>query len=104
MLLAYWVNSKRKDEDPKKRVYSTYTPWITPITFPIMVLISLFVLILESLLGAVFLIIFHICLILFRKPPEIDFFLTKWMQKLGNFILKFNTEMLRTVGLYSPSS
>ena len=100
---SYRANSKRKDDDPKKRKYSRYAPWITPITFPIMVLVSVFVLIIESLLGAAFLIIFPICLILFRKLPQKEFFITKWMQKLGNFILRFNTEMLRTVGLYSPS-
>jgi len=97
----YRVNLKRKDDDPKKRNYSPLSPWLIPITFPIMILVSVFVLILESLLGAAVLIIFPISLIFFRKLPESDFFLTKWFLKLGRGLLSFNTEMLRIVGLYS---
>ena len=95
---------KRKDDDPKKRNYFSLSPWLIPITFPITILVSLFILMAESLLGAAILIIFPISLIFFRKLPETDFFLTKWFLKLGRGLLKFNTEMLRTIGLYSPAS
>jgi len=101
---AYRVNLKRKADDPKKKDYPPISPWLTPIAFPIMILVSLFVLIVESFLGAAFLIVFPISLILFRESPKTDSTILKWMQKLGNFILKFNTEVLKTIGLYSAVS
>ena len=101
---VYRVNSKRKDDDPKKKNYPPISPWLSPFAFPIMILVSLFFLLVESFLGAIILVIFPISLILFRKFPEPEGFPIKWIQKLGRAMLKFNLEMLKTVGLYSPSS
>ena len=96
---AYRVNSRREPDDPKKRNYSPYAPWITPVSIPLILLFNLGVLILGSLLAAAFLIIFLLSLIFIRKP-----FLIKWIlkhaRKIGEKILKINTELLKLAGLH----
>jgi len=98
-LYAYRVNSRRDPDDPKKRDYSPYATWITPVSIPLILLFNLGVLILGSLLTAVFLIVFLLSLILIREP-----FLIKWIlkhaQKIGEKILKINTELLKFAGLH----
>ena len=96
---AYYLNSKREADDPEKKDYPCYSPWITPITIPLAGLGYLVFLILTSVLAFLFLIIFPLCLLFIRKP-----FIIKWLleqaQKIGNSILWINTEILKALGLY----
>jgi hypothetical protein len=98
---TYYVNAKRAPDDPQKRDFSPYAPWIAPLTLPILALVNLLFFIVYSLLFGVFLVIFPFTLLLFRKP-----FLIKWIlnlaQKIGNKLLLINTELLRATGFYIP--
>ena len=99
--LAYVVNSRRKPDDPQKRDYSPYSPWITPLTIPFVIIINIIFLVLGSLFAITFLIIFPLSL-LFVRPYEP--FLIKWIVKIGEKILQVNTEILKVLGLYQTSS
>ena len=99
---AYRVNAMRASNDPKKKDYSPYAPWITPISLPLFVLFNIFLFILSSLIFGLFLALFPITLLLFREP-----FLFKWIRKqalkIGNLALTINTELLRASGFHSTS-
>ena len=98
---AYWVNAKRATDDPQKRDYSPYAPWIAPLTLLILAFVNFLFFIVYSLLFGIFLVIFPFTLLLFRK-----LFLIKWIlklaQKIGNKLLIINTELLRAAGFYTP--
>ncbi len=99
---AYYVNTKRAPDDPQKKDFSPYAPWIAPFTLPILALINLLFFFVYSLLFGVFLVIFPFTLLLFRK-----LFLIKWIlklaQKIGNKLLEINTELLRISG-FQPAA
>ena len=99
-LYAYQVNARKAPDDPSKRDYSPYAPWITPISLPVLFIFYVIVFVLSSLAFGIFLVLFPFALILFRKP-----FIFKWIGKqalkIGNFVLKVNTELLRLAGLHS---
>lgn len=101
-LYAYHVNTRRAFDDPKKKNYSPYAPFIAPFTLPLLVLINVILFVLSSLAFGVFLVIFPITLLLFRKP-----FLIKWLLKqalkIGNWILSVNSWLLRVTGFQSTS-
>jgi hypothetical protein len=100
-IYAYWVNAKRATDDPKKMDISPYAILLAPISIPILLVVNLIFLALQSLELGIFLLLFPLALLLFRKP-----FLIKWIlkhaEKAGNKLLKINTAFLRAVGLYQP--
>lgn len=100
-IFAYVVNSRRKPDDPQKRDYSPFSPWITPLTIPFVIIINLMFLVLGSLFAITFLIAFPLCLIFARSGESL---LIKWLIKVGEKILKINTEILKVLGLYQASS
>jgi len=102
-LYAYRVNDRKAPDDPSKRDYSPYAPWITPISLPLLLILYGIVFVVSSLAFGMFLILFPFALLLFRKP-----FLFIWISeqalKIGNFALKVNTKILRAMGFYPIST
>ena len=98
-LYAYRINAQRAPDDPKKKDYSPYAPWLAPCILPPLLLFNALLAILSGLAFGFFLVLFSFTLPLFRKP-----FLIKWIlkqaQKVGNLILEVDTELLRTVGFH----
>ena len=98
---TYNINAKRSPNDPEKRYYAPYAPWLAPFTLPILILFNVPIIILSSLAFGVFLIVFPLTLLLFRKP-----FLFKWIRKqalrIGTWTLKVNTKLLELTGFYTP--
>ena len=101
-LYTYQVNARRAPDDPKKRDYSPYAPWIAPISLPILLIFNAIVFILSSLAFGIFLVIFPFTLLLLREP-----FIFKWIRKqalrIGHFALKINTELLRLAGFHQTT-
>lgn len=98
-LYAYQVNARKAPGDPSKRDYSAYAPWITPISLPLLLIFDVIVFVLSSLAFSVFLVLFPFALILFRRP-FIFIWIGKQALKIGNYMLKVNTELLRMAGLH----
>jgi uncharacterized protein YwbE len=96
---VYRINAQRAPDDPKKKDYAPYAPWLAPFILPPLLLVNILFAILSSLAFGFFLVLFPLTLLLFRKP-----FLIKWIlkqaQKVGNLILEIDTELLKTVGFH----
>ena len=90
---AYRVNAKRTADDPQKRDYHPLAVFLFPV-WPLWLaaLISLFIL--RALAYGVFLALFTVALLVFRKP-----FLVIWLEKIamsiGNRLLRANMLVLR---------
>jgi len=91
---AYYVNSKRPDDDPKKRNYHPVAVILAPITVPLLIFFSLSIFIMRVLTYGVFLILFTVALLVIRKP-----FLLVWLRKtattIGDALLEANTLLIK---------
>jgi phosphatidylserine synthase len=91
---AYYVNFKRLDDDPKKRNFHPVAIFLAPFTFPLLIFGGISLFLLRVLTYGVFLILFTIALIAFRKP-----FLLAWLRntatRIGNALLEANTLLIK---------
>jgi len=102
-LYAYQVNARKAPDDPSKKDYSPYAPWLTPISLPLLIIFNIIFFVLSSLVFGVFLVLFPFALILFRGP-FIFIWMSKQALKIGNLVLKVNTELLRATGFHPAST
>ena len=93
---AYRVNAKRPSDDPLKRDFHPLAIFLAPITWPFFLLAFTALLIVKAILYGIFLILFTIALLGFRKP-----FLLVWLEKIatkvGNKLLEANTFLIKVV-------
>ena len=91
---AYRVNAKRPDDDPKKRDFNPGAIFLAPVTWPIFLFGSISIFVIKALVYGVFLILFTIALLAFRKP-----FLFVWLDRIatyiGNKLLEANTFLIK---------
>jgi hypothetical protein len=91
---AYYINSRRAADDPKKKNYHPLAIAFAPITFPIVLILSVSLYILRVLTYGVFLASFIVVLIFIRKP-----FILAALQKaataVGDRLLEANTMIIR---------
>lgn len=92
--VAYYVNSKRAEDDPKKRNYHPLAILLAPITFPLFLMFYIFIFILRVITYAVFLVLF-IAAMLFIRKPFILALLKKYATILGDLLLEANTLLIR---------
>lgn len=92
--LAYYVNSRRPDDDPKKRDYHPLAILFAPITLPLVVILGVSFYILRVATYGVFLVLYILALIFFRKP-----FLLEWLKgtalKIGDLLMEVNSALVR---------
>ena len=88
------VNSKYPADDPQKRDYPFTAVLLSLFAWPLFILASISLFILKAIAYGVFLIIFTVVMIFFRKP-----ILFKWLDKIatkiGTMFLKANTYLIR---------
>lgn len=91
---AYYVNSRRADDDSKKRSYRLGAIFFAPVTWPFLLIgiISLFVL--RVVVYGFFLILFTISLIIVPKSFQPSW-LDKMVIRIGNALLEANTFLIR---------
>ena len=93
-LLAYYVNSKRPDDDPKKRDYHPLAILFAPITWPLVALLGISLYSLKVATYGVFLVLYVLALIFFRKP-----FILEWLKrtalKIGDLLMEVNSAIVR---------
>ena len=91
---AYYVNFKRLGDDPKKRNFHPIAIFLAPVTFPLLIFGGISLFLLRALTYGIFLILFTIALITFRKP-----FLLDWLRntaaRIGNALLEANTMLIK---------
>lgn len=92
-VFAYYVNSRRPDDDPKKKKYHPLAVVLAPFTLPIVIVLSISFFILRVLTYGVFLIVFILTLIFLPRPFAEDFY--KRGTGLGDKLLEINTLLIR---------
>ena len=78
---SYYLNSQRPTGDPKKLDIHIGAVLLIPIAWPLLIVGALSLLIMKVLIYSVFLVLFTIALILFRKPFVLD-----WLKKTAAWI------------------
>jgi hypothetical protein len=91
---AYRVNARLAQNDPKKRDFHIGAIFLAPITWILFLLASITIFILRVVFYVVFLALFAIAVLAFRKP-----FLFVWLDKIatkiGNKLLEANTFLIK---------
>jgi hypothetical protein len=91
---AYRVNARLAQDDPKKRDFHIGAIFLAPITWILFLLASITIFILRVVFYVVFLALFAIAVLAFRKP-----FLFVWLDKIatkiGNKLLEANTFLIK---------
>ena len=94
VVYAYRVNARRPVDDPKKRYFHPVAVFLAPFTWPILLFAWIVFFIFKALSYGVFLILFTMALLAFRKP-----FLLVWLDKIarkvGDTLLEINTFLIR---------
>ena len=92
--IAYYVDSKRQHDDPKKRNFHPLAILFAPITFPFFLVLSFLLLILRALVYGLFTALFIIALIAIRKPFILEP-IRKNAIRIGNHLMEANTILVR---------
>ena len=91
---AYLVNARLARDDPKKRDFHMGAVVLAPITWILFLFASITIFILRVVFYILFLILFTIAVLAFRKP-----FLFVWLDKIatkiGNKLLEANTFLIK---------
>lgn len=90
---AYFVNMRLSADDPNKKEFRFSAIFLTPITWPLLLIALFILLVVRALLFGVFLIFFTLALVFFRK-----LFIFVWFDKIatriGNKLLNANTVLI----------
>jgi hypothetical protein len=93
---AYLINARRPDDDPKKRDFHPAAIFLAPFTWLFFLFAWIVFFVFKTLIYGIFLILFTIALLAFRKP-----FLLIWLDKtftrIGDKLLEANTFLIRIV-------
>lgn len=93
-LFAYYVDSRRSDDDPEKKNYHPLAILLAPVTLPLFIIFSISIFILRVATYGVFMVLFIIALIVLRQP-----FILEWLRKtattIGDRLLEANTLLIR---------
>jgi hypothetical protein len=91
---AYYVDSKRSKDDPKKKNYHPLAILFAPVTFPILFVLSISLLFLRALVYVTFAVLLILALILIRKPFILEV-LQKIAIRIGDRLMEANTLLVR---------
>jgi len=91
---SYRVNKKRASDDPDKKDFHRAAVHLVPFTWPILLLLYIFIFVTRALLYGIFLILFAFALLVFRKPFLL-IWLDKTARKIGDKLLEANTFLIK---------
>jgi hypothetical protein len=91
---AYYVDSKRPDDDPEKKNYHPLAILFAPITFPILAVLSISLFLLRVLTYGIFVIFFVIAFIFLRKSSTLVQ-LQKSATGIGDRLMDANSFLVR---------
>lgn len=93
-MYAYYVDSKRPDDDPKKKNYHPLAILLAPITLPLFIVFYTSIFILRVITYGVFMVLFIAAMLFIRKP-----FILEWLKKnaaiIGDLLMEANTFLIR---------
>ena len=92
--MAYYVDSRRSEDDPKKKNHHPLAIVFAPVTFPIFLVLFIFLFLLRVLVYGIFAILFILMLILVRKPLILEP-MQKFAIRIGDRLMEANTMLVR---------
>jgi hypothetical protein len=90
---TYIVNRNRSADDPKKEAYHPSAILVAPFTLPFFAAAALVVFVFRALLFALFLAVFTVLLVAFRKPFIFKLW-DRFATAVGDPLLKANTALI----------
>jgi hypothetical protein len=93
--MAYYVNSRRSDDDPGKKNYHPLAVIFAPITFPIIIGLWISFFILRVLTYGVFLALFILALIFIPTRSAAHMGLRRTTTSIADRLLEINTFLVR---------
>jgi hypothetical protein len=94
-MMAYYVNSRRSDDDPSKKHYHPLAVIFAPITFPIIIGLWISFFILRVLTYGVFLALFILALIFIPTRSAAHMGLRRTTTSIADRLLEINTFLVR---------
>jgi hypothetical protein len=94
-MMAYYVNARRSDDDPGKRNYHPLAVFFAPITFPLIIFLSISFFILRILTYGVFLALFILALIFMPTRSAAHMGLRRTTTSIADRLLEINTFLVR---------
>jgi hypothetical protein len=91
---AYFIDSKRPNDDPKKQNHSPLAILFAPITLPALLIFSVSIFIFRILIYGIFLLLCIIALLIVRKP-FLFALLHRTVTSIGEKLMKANTFLIR---------
>ena len=92
-LYAYRVDSRRRNDDPKKKNYHPLAILFAPITCPILLVLIVSLFFLRVAVYGIYMVLFILALIFVRKPFILDA-LRKLATGIGDRLLEANTILI----------
>jgi hypothetical protein len=92
---AYYANSRRPADDPDKKNYHPLAVLFAPISFPILIALSISLFMLRVLVYGVFLALFILALIFLPTRPSTRMGLYRARVSIGERLLEINTFLVR---------
>lgn len=93
-LIAYYVDSKRPDDDPEKKNYHPLAILFAPFTFPIFFILYISLFLFRKLVYGAFTILFIGAILLVRKPFILEA-IRKVAIGIGGRLMEANTILVR---------
>lgn len=90
---AYHVDSRRREDDPKKKNYHPLAILLAPITGPILLILIVSLFLLRVAMYGIFMVLFILALIFVRKPFILDA-LRKLATAVGDRLLEANSILI----------
>jgi TRAP-type C4-dicarboxylate transport system permease large subunit len=94
-VIAYHDNSRRSEDDPSKKNYHPLAVFLAPITFPIIIILSVSFFILRVLTYGVFLALFILALIFMPTRSAAHMGLRRTTTSIADRLLEINTLLVR---------
>ena len=93
-VFAYYVDSKRPADDPKKKNYHPLAVLLVPITLPLLIVFSVSIFILRVAAYGIFMLLFIFALLFIREPVIVES-LQKNATSIGDRLMEANTFIVR---------
>ena len=93
-IYAYHVDSRRPDDDPKKKNYHPLAILLAPITFPLVIIFSVSIFILRVVTYGVFMILFIFALIFIHQSSVLTM-IRNDANFIGNRLMDVNTFLIK---------
>jgi hypothetical protein len=92
---AYYIDSRRPNDDPKKRNYQLGAIFFAPFTWPFFLIVFISLFLIRALFYSFFLILFTISLIFFPQETYEPSGLEKMAARIGEALLEANTLLIK---------